>query len=60
MGTNGNGRYIIVGQDRPDRKTRERLTSRGLIEHHYTYGKGFEWRLTEKGRSALREVGFDA
>ena len=57
MKSNANGRYIIEGQARPDRKTREKLTKRGLIENRYQMGLGHHWLLTEKGRAALRQVG---
>ncbi len=57
MGSNSSGRYIIVGQDRPDRKTREQLSKRGLIEHWWDIKNGYEWRLTDKGRDALSVVG---
>ena len=54
---NSAGRYVIEGQERPDRATREKLRSRGLIENWWVAGSGHEWRLTDKGRAALAEVG---
>ncbi len=54
--SNSAGRWVIFGEPRPDRKSRERLTARGLIG----YGKLESGRidydsltLTDKGREAL-------
>jgi len=49
---NSSGRYIIDGEERPDRKTRERLQKRGLIDWHYT-ANGYEWYVTPKGDATL-------
>jgi hypothetical protein len=57
MGANSNGRYIIPGQARPDRRTRESLRSRGLIANRFSHERGYYWFLTEKGRTALHEAG---
>lgn len=53
FGLNSNGRYIIVGEARPDRKSRERLRGRGLIEHFYEQGRGTQWRVTARGKRFL-------
>lgn len=56
---NSNGRYEIEGEERPDRKSREKLRSRGLIDHWYELGgRGSHWRVTAKGKAALRAAGF--
>jgi len=51
--TNSYGRYVIEGEPRPDRKSREKLRGRGLIESWYEVGRGSHWRLTERGRKVL-------
>lgn len=53
MTLNDASRYVIAGEPRPDRKARERLTKRDLID--------VPWRervpaLTAKGRDALAEL----
>jgi hypothetical protein len=52
-GTNRAGRYMIDGEERPDRKTRERLQKRGLIEWRYIVGHGYKWHVTPKGEATL-------
>lgn len=54
MKCNQHGRYVIEEEERPDRKSREQLRSRGLAVPWYTFGQGHEWRLTAKGRKVLR------
>lgn len=55
--TNENQRWTITGQQRPDRKSREQLKSRGLIDYgtHASSGRIDYRRLvaTPKGREAL-------
>lgn len=51
MHANSSGRYVIAGEPRPDRRSRELLMKRGLIEWRW---KGeTRWYLTDKGRAAL-------
>lgn len=52
FGTNKSGRYVIRGEERPDRRTRELLAKRGLID--WTYTDGFRWFVTPEGEEALR------
>lgn len=59
MKTNSAGRYVIDGEPRPNRATREKLRKRGYIEHWWDIKNGYEWRITDKGLTALREVGFN-
>lgn len=55
MIVNEHGRYLIAGEDRPDRKTRERLRSRGYIDSRYDFGgRGSYWIVTARGVEALR------
>jgi hypothetical protein len=57
MTVNSHGRYVIEGEERPDRKSREQLRSRGLIAHFYERGQGSHWRLTAKGNATFdREI----
>lgn len=59
---NGNGRYEIDQEIRPDRRTRENLSKRGLIATVYKSGTysparkhpSVVYRITAKGKSALR------
>ena len=53
MVVNGAGRYVIDGEPRPDRKSREQLRGRGLIDHFYEQGRGTHWRVTAKGKAVL-------
>lgn len=39
---NGSGRYVIDGEARPDRKSRERMFQRGYL--------GWKWTMTRLGR----------
>lgn len=50
---NKHGRYVIDGEERPDRKTREALRKRGLIDSRFD-GKRFVWFVTEKGAAMLK------
>lgn len=54
MTVNEHGRYVISGEPRPDRLSRERLRNRGLIDHFYEQGRGSHWRVTAKGKAVLR------
>lgn len=58
LSMNSAGRYVIDGEERPDRKSRERLRGRGLIDHFYEQGRGTHWRVTAKGKAMLRAAGF--
>lgn len=49
---NKHGRYEIEGEERPDRKSREQLRSRGLIASRYG-NLDNPWRITAKGKTAL-------
>jgi len=54
---NRHGRYVIDGEERPNRKSREQLRSRGLISSHFERGVGTWWRVTAKGKNLLdREI----
>lgn len=55
MTVNSVGRYLIEGESRPDRRSRELLRGRGLIEHRYEMGRGSYWRITAKGKAVLRD-----
>lgn len=60
MHTNRSGRYVIDGEPRPDRKTRERLVRRGWIawtrgEQYDAFDLGGEVRITDLGYAALAE-----
>lgn len=48
---NEHGRYLIEGESRPDRKTREKLIGNGQITWRFRPTRGME--LTEKGRREL-------
>lgn len=61
FGTNRHGRYEIYGQERPDRKTRENLRKRGLIDSRWnSERRQFEWVVTEKGAATLKRDLHDA
>lgn len=55
---NGAGRYVIDGQARPNRKERERLTKRGMIDYRFEQGRGSRWVITPRGLAALSLLGF--
>lgn len=53
FGVNANGRYIIFGQARPDRRSRELLQKRGLIDWRYEVDRKANTRVlwsTSTGR----------
>lgn len=52
---NSAGRYVIAGEPRPDRRSRELLRKRGLIDWSHRFGEGTKWHLTDGGREALRQ-----
>ncbi len=49
------GRYEIAGEERPERKERERLVKRGLIRSRYgAVDQWSVWYVTDKGEAAFR------
>lgn len=58
LSVNRHGRYEIDREERPDRKSREKLRSRGLIAHYYSQELRSHWRVTAKGKAALRAAGY--
>lgn len=53
FGLNGNGRYVIDGEPRPERKPREQVMNRGLVVWNYQRDAPVAFTLTEKGRNVL-------
>lgn len=49
------GRYLIDGESNPDRRTRERLMSRGWIEHAFFFPGTV--RIRPEGLAFLRALG---
>jgi hypothetical protein len=52
------GRYEIEGEERPDRKSREKVFKRGLAAHLYVLRGDYPYRVTAKGKVALKAAGF--